>query len=270
MLKHIFCTVVLCCISLYAYSNSRTVNTTDFIDMKSQIAVAEMYRTGIPASITIAQSIVESSWGRGQLALEANNYFGIKCKKDWTGETAYVKDDDYKNGKLVESCFRAYDSIEESFRDHSDFLVDNPRYAALFELNPLDYKGWAKGLKKAGYATDKKYAEKLIAKIEEYQLYKYDTYQPVALNIETGIPATNDNHTIAANTDNSASAVSVPEAFVLPDDYVPNYYSSSSENLTVVQMTERNIQPTANRSEPMPAISTEAERAQAPGKPKRW
>ncbi len=151
-------------------------NAPSYIEKHKDIAIREMFRSGIPASITIAQAIHESGWGSGTLATESNNYFGIKCKDYWTGPTYYIKDDDLdKNGKLIKSCFRAYEKIEDSFVDHSDFLRDNPRYNVLFQLDPTDYRGWAKGLQKCGYATDVKYAEKLIANIEKYQLYQYDT-----------------------------------------------------------------------------------------------
>lgn len=270
MFRHFCGTVLLCLLVSLSYSN--TVTTLDFIDQKSRIAVEEMYRTGIPASITIAQSIIESSWGNGELAINSNNYFGIKCKKDWQGNTYYIEDDDYENGKLIKSCFRAYGSIEESFRDHSDFLINNPRYAALFELEMTDYKGWAWGLQKAGYATDKRYAKKLIAKIEEYRLYEYDYLPTANLNVETGMPAVaSTDHTEAVPTTETAylqpavdvtadytevAAVemAVPEAFVLPDDYVPHYFA--------IQRTEKS-------GEPMPAVSTEARRAKAPVKPRR-
>ncbi len=154
-------------------------NAPSYIEKHKDIAIREMHRSGIPASITIAQAIHESGWGNGTLASESNNYFGIKCKDYWTGPTYYIKDDDLdKNGNLIKSCFRAYERIEDSFVDHSDFLRDNPRYKVLFQLDPTDYRGWAEGLQKCGYATDVKYAEKLITNIEKYQLYQYDTAPP--------------------------------------------------------------------------------------------
>ena len=141
----------------------------EYIRKYSAIAVSEMQRTGVPASITLAQGIVESRSGQSPLAVEANNHFGIKCHSDWEGGT--FRQDDDKN----DECFRAYASAEESFIAHSDFLRSSQRYADLFELDPEDYKGWAKGLSKAGYATDPKYASKLIRVIEDYDLQKYDT-----------------------------------------------------------------------------------------------
>lgn len=139
-----------------------------YVRRYSEIAIAEMQRTGVPASITLAQGLIESGAGLSTLATKGNNHFGIKCHNDWTGKRMY-HDDDAKG-----ECFRVYRSAEDSFRDHSDFLRYYDRYKGLFELDPKDYRGWAKGLKKAGYATDPSYASKLIKTIEDYQLYLYD------------------------------------------------------------------------------------------------
>lgn len=149
----------------------------NYIDQFSDIAVQEMNRTGIPASITLAQGIIESGYGTSGLAKNSNNHFGIKCANGWTGGKYYYKDDDYKNGKLIKSCFRTYKNAEESYYDHSQFLMDNQRYHFLFDLPKTDYKSWAKGLKKAGYATAKHYATTLIKTIEKFELYKYDQNQ---------------------------------------------------------------------------------------------
>jgi len=140
-----------------------------YIKKWAPTAVKEMYRSGVPASITLAQGLLESRWGQSALATEGNNHFGIKCHNDWKGKTMKV-DDDAKG-----ECFRVYDSAEESFQDHSDFLRYRDRYKFLFDLKPTDYKGWAYGLKKAGYATAPTYAESLIKYIEKYKLYEYDT-----------------------------------------------------------------------------------------------
>ena len=140
----------------------------DYIYMYKDLAVSEMKRTGIPASITIAQGMIESDFGRSRLAREANNHFGIKCHDDWTGPTIH-KNDDRRN-----ECFRRYSKPEESFYDHSDFLRSASRYSFLFDIEPSDYKGWARGLKKAGYATNSDYANMLIRKIEEYNLMNLD------------------------------------------------------------------------------------------------
>jgi hypothetical protein len=141
----------------------------EYIEMYQNIAINEMRRTGIPASIKMAQACLESANGNSPLCKMSNNHFGIKCKSNWTGES--VKwDDDERN-----ECFRKYDTVEESFIDHSNFLVNSPRYASLFALQPTDYVGWAHGLKAAGYATAPDYADRLIKIIVENRLYLLDS-----------------------------------------------------------------------------------------------
>lgn len=142
-------------------------NTNEYIAAYKGIAIKQMKAYGIPASITLAQGILESGNGTSDLARYANNHFGIKCTNDWKGKT-YHKDDDEKN-----ACFRSYANPEASFRDHAEFLK-RPRYADLYQLGRTDYQGWAKGLKKAGYATNPKYPELLVGIIEKYSLYQYD------------------------------------------------------------------------------------------------
>lgn len=139
-----------------------------YIDTYSEIAKEEMLQYGIPASITLAQGILESGAGRGELTQKANNHFGIKCHTNWTGDKVY-HDDDEKG-----ECFRKYIDAKYSFRDHSLFLTQRSRYQDLFKLKKDDYKGWAKGLKKAGYATDPKYPDKLIGIIEKNKLFLFD------------------------------------------------------------------------------------------------
>ncbi|MGF1555601.1 glucosaminidase domain-containing protein [Paucihalobacter sp.] len=147
---------------------STPINSTEaYINAFSDIAMIEMRNYKIPASITLAQGILESGAGRGRLAVEANNHFGIKCH-GWTGEKIYHDDD------AAQECFRKYDQALSSFEDHSKFLTGRSRYADLFTLKEDDYKGWARGLRKAGYATDRQYPEKLISLIERYRLYEYD------------------------------------------------------------------------------------------------
>ena len=141
---------------------------SDYISKYSELAREEMRRTGIPASITMAQALLESDNGNSYLARAGNNHFGIKCHRDWDGKKIYY-DDDKRN-----ECFRRYESVEQSFRDHSDFLVNGSRYDFLFDLDPRDFKGWAKGLKKAGYATHPHYDKLLIKIIEENRLYELD------------------------------------------------------------------------------------------------
>jgi len=149
-----------------------------YIDAYKNLAISEMKRTGIPASITLAQGMIESGNGKSSLAVEANNHFGIKCHNDWKGPTV-KHHDDRRN-----ECFRKYRTPGESYRDHSDFLSTTPRYKDLFLLSQTDYKGWAKGLKKAGYATNPYYANMLIRKIEEYGLYKFDSSTITASSVQ--------------------------------------------------------------------------------------
>ena len=140
-----------------------------YIDQYKDIAIEQMQRYHIPASITLAQGLLESGAGRSELTRNSNNHFGIKCNNNWTGRRTY-HDDDAKN-----DCFRVYDSAYESYEDHSKFLSGNQRYRQLFQLKTTDYKGWAKGLKACGYATSPVYAEKLIEIIQLYKLYQYDS-----------------------------------------------------------------------------------------------
>ena len=149
-----------------------------YIQQYKDIAVAEMYRTNIPASIILAQGLLESQAGTSDLAVNANNHFGIKCKSYWQGKTYFHKDDDLDNkGNLIHSCFRNYDSALESYIDHSNFLAQSSNYSSLFTLSRKDFAAWAWGLKKCGYATDNMYAVKLIKIIQKYELYKYDEEQ---------------------------------------------------------------------------------------------
>lgn len=144
------------------------ISREEYIERYQLLAIEEMNRSGIPASITMAQACLESSNGNSVLSLKSNNHFGIKCKSSWTGKTV-KHDDDERN-----ECFRKYETVEESFIDHSNFLMNNPRYFFLFQLPPNDYVGWAHGLKKAGYATASDYGSRLIKIIEENQLYRLD------------------------------------------------------------------------------------------------
>ena len=148
-------------------SKGQKYTREDYISNFSDLAMREMVRVGIPASITLAQGCLESNNGNSTLALKGNNHFGIKCH-DWTGKKIY-HDDDRRN-----ECFRSYPSAYDSYMDHSEFLTTKSRYASLFELSPHDYRGWARGLKAAGYATANNYATLLIRIIEEHDLYKYD------------------------------------------------------------------------------------------------
>ena len=190
-MKIFFYTAVLILIPLLIFSQNQ--NTKDYIEKYKLIAIKEMKRTNIPASITLAQAILESSSGESDLASKFNNHFGIKCKNDWKGKTTY-KNDDKKN-----ECFRVYPSADSSFIDHSNFLKFRPNYAPLFELDPVDDTAWAYGLKKAGYATERDYPLRLLKIIDDYELAQYNypeldddsivSNEPVKVSVKDTIPA---------------------------------------------------------------------------------
>ena len=162
----LFLILIICCLTLQAQTRNKQYEA--YIKKYRELAVEEMKKYHIPASITLAQGLLESGAGQSVLARKSNNHFGIKCGSDWYGKT--VSHDDDARGE----CFRAYKHPKDSYEDHSKFLAGRPRYASLFNLNITDYKGWARGLKKAGYATNPRYADQLIGIIELYELYKYD------------------------------------------------------------------------------------------------
>jgi len=156
----IFFFTAICC-------HAQRITADEYISHYKDIAMAEMKRSGVPAAITLAQGLLETESGNSELVKKSNNHFGIKCKNTWTGATV-THDDDLRG-----ECFRAYTTPEESFRDHSDFLRNNTRYSALFKLELTDYRGWAYGLKRAGYATNPQYPQILINNIEQYNLQQY-------------------------------------------------------------------------------------------------
>lgn len=176
MLRYTFFVIALFVIS-NGFAQKTQFTREEYIQKYYKLAISEMERSGIPASITLAQGCWESQNGNSVLATEGNNHFGIKCKADWTGKKIYHDDD------ARQECFRKYAHAEASYMDHSNFLMAGSRYSFLFKLDPKDYKGWAYGLKKAGYATDPIYAERLIKIIEDFKLDAYDSYgsdRPIA------------------------------------------------------------------------------------------
>ena len=179
------CLIILCCSAgLSAQSGDRQA----YINKYKNIAIREMERAGIPASIKLAQGLLESGAGTSYLARKANNHFGMKCGSSWTGRKVYRKDDDYDEfGRLQKSCFRGYKSAEESYIAHSEFLRDprkEHRYGFLFRYPVTDYKRWARGLKRSGYATSATYDTKLIRIIESYELYRFDRLSSVDIRDE--------------------------------------------------------------------------------------
>ena len=176
------------CIPAIATSQpSSRITIQQYISMYKDDAIKDMMKMGVPASITLAQGILESESGNSDLAKEARNHFGIKCHSDWTGP-GFHKDDDAKD-----ECFRKYNSVLESFDDHSKFLRERSRYAFLFDYDITDYKAWAHGLKKAGYATNPKYADLLIKLIEEYNLHEYDKGGKKIPVVQTATPPVASN-----------------------------------------------------------------------------
>lgn len=165
------CIIALLILFIGMQASAQNLTRRQYIEKYKDEAVKQMRKHKIPASITLAQGCLESNNGNSELARKANNHFGIKCHNGWKGK-GYTHDDDKKD-----ECFRKYESAEDSFTDHSYFLISGSRYNSLFDLKITDYKAWAHGLKAAGYATNPKYAQMLICIIEEYQLYKYDTPQ---------------------------------------------------------------------------------------------
>ncbi|MBS1774534.1 MAG: glucosaminidase domain-containing protein [Bacteroidetes bacterium] len=159
--------LMLCACKLYAQDNDYDLRVKTYIEQYKALAISEQRKSGIPASITLAQGLHETTAGASELATQANNHFGIKCKKEWTGAT-FAHTDDAPN-----ECFRKYEKAEDSYRDHSEYLSKSPRYAELFKLSPTDYAAWAIGLKRCGYATNPRYAQVLIKLIEDYHLQEF-------------------------------------------------------------------------------------------------
>ena len=192
-----------------------------YIEKYKNAAKDNMISTGIPASITLSQAILESGAGTGPLSIQANNHFGIKCHKEWTGPSIRHTDD------AENECFRKYDDPIQSFKDHSFFLTSRPRYSKLFQFKKDDYKSWAYGLKSAGYATDPKYPSKLIGLIERYDLSKYD-YEVLGIEYKTPVPE------IEASNDMESEAIYT----VKKGDSL--YSLSKKFNITVEELKQKN------------------------------
>ena len=179
-------TAFISLLAIFSFAaKAQKITPQQYIEIYKDLAVAEMIRTGIPASVTLAQGLLETESGNSELVKMSNNHFGIKCKKSWTGESVSHTDD------APNECFRKYSKAEDSYKDHSDYLKSSPRYASLFTLDPSDYKGWAYGLKRAGYATNPRYPQILITNIEKYNLQQYDVLEntpesPVIVAAEAG------------------------------------------------------------------------------------
>lgn len=223
--------LLLVIFSAVCFTATRPVTVQEkYIEQFKWVAINEMERTGIPASIKMAQALHESQSGRSELATQANNHFGIKCKANWTGETyLYIDDDKDTSGNLIHSCFRSYSSAMDSYLDHSDFIKYRPRYKELFDLPANDYKAWAYGLKKCGYATDPNYPERLIKLIEKYNLDLLDQKrsQPEIAVTEEAKPV------LASETINKAIPIEYLTRSILPLEskkpQVKSHYKKSKQ-----------------------------------------
>lgn len=199
IMKKLFLAASLFLIATFSFAQKEKAQ--EYIDAYKDIAIAEMIRGGVPASITLAQGMLESGYGQSELCQKSNNHFGIKCKENWNGDKVY-HDDDAKG-----ECFRAYSCAADSYKDHSEFLKTREWYAFLFKLDPTDYEGWAKGLKKAGYATEKDYPQRLMQLITTFNLQQYTL---LALKQKEG--GTNDaaSNTAANNTSTETATTVTP------------------------------------------------------------
>ena len=220
-----------------AYSPDNCAKNEAYVQKYKKIAVIEMHKSGIPASIKLAQGILESAAGTSELARKANNHFGIKCGGDWKGKTFYRKDDDYKFGKKIKSCFRGYKNPEASFTDHTKFLTNpakNSRYGFLFKYKKTDYKKWAKGLKKAGYATNPRYPELLIKVIEDNNLHQFDYF-----SVQEVLEGNEDEKILADNAqDETLPAVTPGKDLDAPSK--PSYkQKNNSKSNTTKKQNER-------------------------------
>ncbi|RAI99909.1 flagellum-specific peptidoglycan hydrolase FlgJ [Chitinophaga skermanii] len=219
------CWMLILLVVLGTTARAQNITPTQYINAYRAIAIQEMQRSGVPAAIKLAQGIVETQAGNSVLVLKSNNHFGIKCKNNWTGPS--VSYDDDEKGE----CFRVYESASESYKDHSDFLRKNPRYAFLFNYDPKDYKSWAYGLKQAGYATSNTYTQQLLNTIEKYQLQlitleglgEGDTWSDWAANSGSNVNpiSTAKNNTPAIPNNNNNSSASNPTK-------KPNYPTSGT------------------------------------------
>lgn len=215
--------------SLHGYGqNFNQDSVRNFITKYKGIAMEEQIRTGVPAAITLAQGICETAAGTSALYTQAHNDFGIKCKGDWTGET-YTYSDDQPN-----ECFRKYDNNFQSFKDHSDFLKNSTRYSKLFELKPTQYKKWAKGLKKCGYATNKNYAQELIKYIDGYNLEQY-TEQALTGDVLTEVQKSENKNNFLANSENTGNSSFTKDT---SPEKVSSYNDAASPNFDTEKSTQ--------------------------------
>lgn len=227
------------CLLIAFASQAQKAKGEAYINAYKEIAITEMMRTGVPASITLAQGILESQYGESDLVKGSNNHFGIKCKPEWTGGKIY-HDDDAKG-----ECFRVYTTAQESFIDHSDFLKTRPHYAFLFKLDPTDFDGWAKGLKKAGYATNPAYPQKLLKVINDFNLQQYSLEALARLNNPTPATTPATNSTAVVNV-----TVTKEEDATKQTGLVANPSSEKSVQDTTLKEQPLKEQPVKEEKEP--------------------
>ena len=221
--------------------NAQNITAPNYIDMYKYIAIAEMKRSGIPASVTLAQGLLETESGNSDLVKRSNNHFGIKCKKNWTGETVTHTDD------APNECFRKYPKAEDSYKDHSDYLKSSARYAELFQLDAADYKGWAYGLRKAGYATNPRYPQILISNIEKYNLHQFDTVttevfagKPLDVNINaTLLQADGPSQNAIADALNGKSTLNGLKSIYVLKGFSPSVIAAKA-NMPLPKLLEYN------------------------------
>ncbi|MBA4257542.1 MAG: muramidase [Chitinophaga sp.] len=226
-------TVTILGLILFFQLHAQNTKTVAYIDQYKEVAIAEMIRSGVPASITLAQGVLESQSGESPLVKRSNNHFGIKCKPEWTGARTF-HDDDEKG-----ECFRVYDNPEASFKDHSDFLKTRAHYQFLFKLSPTDSEGWAKGLKKAGYATAPTYPQKLIKIIKDYNLDQYNTIALARKNNPT-------EPIFAVNTVETPVTV-LPETIKEERQETTKESKESSDSETFIPVAKKNKEETQNK-----------------------
>lgn len=212
--------------------NAQRITPAEYIERHKEMAIQEMIRTGTPAAITLAQGVLETESGNSELVRKSNNHFGIKCKAEWTGDRVYHDDDE--SGE----CFRKYDSVIHSYRDHSDFLRTRAHYAFLYSLDPLDYKSWSYGLKKAGYATNPRYPQILIKTIENNNLNEYSKtaltqisdYQVFVL--KKGLPVSKNE--LTAVEDTQAIVAPIDKAFTKMHNGIKAVHADSGTSLLAI------------------------------------
>ena len=216
---------IIFCFALCTVLAQPPATIQQYIDQYKELAIKEMKRTGVPASIKLAQGIHETMAGQSPLVLKSNNHFGIKCKTGWNGPSVRHTDD------ARNECFRKYNTAEESYRDHSNFLKGSGRYSSLFELDPTDYEAWAKGLKAAGYATNPVYAQTLIRLIEEYDLQQYSM---VALGYENEEEDSTETKAAERTVQSESTPTSTAQAPIIPADVEIEKEPATQQSVQVI------------------------------------